>query len=410
MRSVQWRLRALLILAVTLSVVMGPGAPVGLRAQMDPRAMSGIPRPVDDVPDGTVVVRLVRQELGNYVTDHPVDLDVSGRVQIVRTDHEGRAQFSGLKAGTVVRASATVDGERLESQRFEVPQSGGVRLLLVASAKGTGTPAAPPTRLEPGTVAFAGDSRFIVQFSDDTPEVFYLLDVVNTDTRPVTREPLVFDLPPGATDATILEGSSPQAEARGSRVIISGPFQPGTTTVQIAYSLPASGDRLTISQKLPAALNQLLLAVQKVGNVRLASSQVGGQRDVADEGRTFVMATGPAVRAGDSVTFELTGLPRQATWPRNVALALALVVLAAGAWSAIRTSDRTGLAAERGRLENRRERIFRELLQVDTEQRAGAIDAGRSAARRAELIAELERIYGALDTGPPHGSDKGIAA
>jgi len=377
---------------------------------MDARAMSGIPRPVDDVPDGTVVVRLVRQELGNYIAGHPVDLDVGGRIQTVRTDQEGRAQFPGLKPGTVMRVSATVDGERLESQRFEIPQSGGVRLLLVASAGGAGAPAAPPAQPVPGAVAFAGDSRFIVQFSDDVPEVFYLLDIVNPSVGPVTTEPLVLDLPPGATDATVLEGSSPQAEARGSRVIISGPFQPGTTTVQIAYSLPASGDRLNVSQKLPAALSQLLLAVQKVGGVRLASSQVGNPREVTDEGRTFVMATGPAVRAGESVTFELTGLPHQATWPRNLALAFALVVLAAGGWSAIRTPERTGLAAERRRLESRRERIFRELLHIDTEQRAGAADADRSAARRAELVAELERIYGALDTEPPHGSDKGIAA
>jgi len=142
----------------------------------------------------------------------------------------------------------------------------------------------------------------------------------------------------------------------------------------------------------------------------VTSNQVGDQREVSDQGRTFVMATGPAVRAGDSVTFELTGLPHQGTWPRDLALALALVVLAVGGWSAIRTPDRTGLAAERRRLENRRERIFRELLQIDTEQGTGAIDADQSATRRAELVAELERIYGALDTEPPHGSDKGIAA
>ena len=404
------RPRAVLILAVTLSVAIGSGAVVGLHAQMDARAMSGIPRPVDDVPDGTVVVRLVRQELGSYVTNHPVDLDVGGRIQTVRTDGEGRAQFSGLRPGTVLRASATVDGERLESQRFEVPQSGGVRLLLVASGPGAGAPAAPPAQPAPGAVAFAGDSRFIVQFSDDTLEVFYLLDIVNTGPQPVTTEPLVFDLPPGATDAAVLEGSSQQAEARGSRVIISGPFQPGTTSVQVAYNLPASGDRLVISQKLPASLGQLLIAVQKVGGVRVTSNQVGDQREVSDQGRTFVMATGPTVRAGDSVTFELTGLPYQGTWPRDLALALALVVLAVGGWSAIRTPDRTGPAAERRRLENRRERIFRELLQIDTEQGTGAIDADQSATRRAELVAELERIYGALDTEPPHGTDKGIAA
>jgi hypothetical protein len=304
-----------------------------------------------------------------------------------------------------------VDGERLESQRFEIPPAGGVRLLLVASSRGAGTAAPSPARPVPGTLSFAGESRFVVQFSDDEPEVFYLLDIVNPGGAPATSEPLVFDLPPGATNAAVLEGSSPQAEVKGSRVIVSGPFQPGVTTVQIAYSLLAPGDRLVISQRLPAALSQVLLAVQKVGNVRFASTQAGGQREVPVEGRTYLMAVGPALRAGDRVTFELTGLPHQATWPRNLALAFAIVVLSVGGWSAVRTPDRTGLAAERRRLEARREHIFRGILEIDAQQRAGAIDADRGSLRRADLMAELERIYGALDTGRgPQDSDRGIAA
>lgn len=404
------RYRRLLILASIALMIVGVGGRASLHAQMDARAMSGIPRPVDDVPDGTVVVRLVRQEIGNYVTNHPVDLDVGGTTQTVRTDQEGRAQFSGLKPGVALRATATMDGERLESQPFEIPPAGGVRLLLVASARGAGTAAPSPAQPVAGTVSFAGESRFVVQFSDDEPEVFYLLDIVNPGGAPATSEPLVFDLPPGATNAAVLEGSSPQAEVKGSRVIISGPFQPGVTTVQIAYSLLAPGDRLVISQRLPAALGQVLLAVQKVGNVRFASTQASGQREVPVEGRTYVMAVGPALRAGDRVTFELTGLPHQATWPRNLALAFAIVVLSVGGWSAVRTPDRTGLAAERRRLEARRERIFREILEIDAQPRAGAFDADRGSARRADLVAELERIYGALDTGRgPQGSDKGIA-
>jgi hypothetical protein len=405
------RYRRLLILASVALLIVGIGGRASLHAQMDARAMSGIPRPADDVADGTVVIRLVRQELGNYITNHPVDLDVGGRTQTVRTDQEGRAQFSGLKPGAVLRAMATVDGERLESQRFEIPPAGGVRLLLVASAKGAGTAAAPPARPVAGTVTFGGESRFVVQFSDDEPEVFYLLDIVNSGGPPVTSEPLVFDLPPGASNAAVLEGSSPQAEVKGSRVIVSGPFQPGVTTVQIAYSLKAPGDRLVISQRLPAALSQVLLAVQKVGNVRVASTQAAAQREVPAEGRTFMMAVGPALRAGDRVTFELTGLPHQATWPRNLALAFAIVVLSVGGWSAVRTPGRTGLEAEHRRLEERRERVFREILEIEAQQRAGAIDADRGSARRADLMAELERIYGALDTGRGlHGSDKGIAA
>ena len=38
----------------------------------------------------------------------------------VKTDENGRAEFSGVAPGTTVKAVATVDGERLESQEFPV--------------------------------------------------------------------------------------------------------------------------------------------------------------------------------------------------------------------------------------------------------------------------------------------------
>ena len=39
----------------------------------------------------------------------------------VKTDENGRAEFSGIAPGTTVKAVANVDGERLESQEFPWP-------------------------------------------------------------------------------------------------------------------------------------------------------------------------------------------------------------------------------------------------------------------------------------------------
>ena len=45
----------------------------------DPKQMSGIPRPVDDLPNGAISVRLIRGSLSNNLTGHPVDLHVGSQ-------------------------------------------------------------------------------------------------------------------------------------------------------------------------------------------------------------------------------------------------------------------------------------------------------------------------------------------
>src|SRR6266511_964081 len=101
-----------------LGVLCG-GLAVDAQFQMpDAKEMSGIPRPVTDLPNGTVSVRLIRGDLSNNITNHPVELHVGSKVLTANTDDAGRAQFSNLDARAPVKAIALVDGERLESQEF----------------------------------------------------------------------------------------------------------------------------------------------------------------------------------------------------------------------------------------------------------------------------------------------------
>src|SRR2546428_8259144 len=93
----------------------------------DPKEMAGIPRPVDDLPNGAVSVRLIRGALSNNIAKHPVELRVGSKVLTVKTDDNGRAQFNDLTPNATVKASADVDGEHLESQEFPAPARGGIR-------------------------------------------------------------------------------------------------------------------------------------------------------------------------------------------------------------------------------------------------------------------------------------------
>lgn len=388
---------------------MPPGMPGGAPAGMpDARMMSGIPMPMGDLPEGTVSVRLVRGAVSNVLAGQAVELLVGGQSRTAQTDEAGRAQFGGIAAGANVKAVATIDGERLESQPFTIPEKGGVRLMLVASSvSGDAAPVA-------GTITFSGDSRVALEFDDDALSVFYLLEIVNNGKAPIIpATPLVLDLPDDATNASLIEGSSPQAQVKGRRVSIAGPIKPGRTTAQIGYQLPPSGGSRTIVQAFPATFDSLSIAVQKAGALQVKCAQLSRQQEVSAEGKVYVFGIGPALAAGRPLAIELSGLPHHTAWPRNIALALAVLILGAGAWAAFRGAP-DGAAARRRELQARRDGLFAELLRVEQARREGTMEPEAYAERRAELVETLERIYGELDSAPPAGpapgGDRGIAA
>lgn len=366
-------------------------------AMPDPKQMAGIPRPVTDLSDGTVSVRLIRGQLSNNIAGHPVELHAGGKTTTVKTDENGRAEFKGL-GGTTVKFSADVDGEHLESREFLAPGTGGIRLMLVAtdSAK-KGEPAAAA---QTGPVVIGEQSRFVLQPREEAIELFYLLDIANNQGVPVNPpSPFVFDMPDGASGTAIMDGSSPQASVKGTRVTVQGPFAPGHTFVQVAAALPALDGAIDIAQKLPANLDQLAVIVKKIGETTLKSPQLKEQREMPADGETFIAATGGPVTAGQPIQLTVDGIPHHSQAPRRIALALAALVVAVGAWFATRTTgDREGRSAERKRLIARREKLFAELARLEQDRRGGRVDDRRFAARREELVASLEAVYNALES------------
>jgi hypothetical protein len=382
------------------------GAQGGGFAMPDPKQMSGIPRPVDDLPNGAISVRLIRGSLSNNLTGHPVDLHVGSKVITVKTDENGRAEFKDFISGTAgatVKATAEVDGEHLESQEFPAPTRGGIRLMLVATdAAKKNAPAAPAVT---GPVVLGAQSRFVLQPREEGVEIFYLLDLSNNQSAPVNPPtPFTFDMPDGASGTTIMEGSSPQASVKGAHVTVQGPFAPGHTFVQVAASLPAEDGWIEIAQKLPANLEQLAVIVKKVGETTLKSPQLKEQREMPADGEVFIAATGGPVDAGRPIELTVDGVPHHSQAPRRVALAIAAAVVLVGAWFATRTTvDATTLAAARKRLIARREKLFNELGRLEQDKRSGRADDRRYAVRREELVSALEQIYSELD------SDDGLA-
>jgi hypothetical protein len=366
----------------------------------DVRQMSGVPLPVSDAAPGSVSVRVVRGALTNAVPNQPVEILVGGGSPVtVTTNDAGRAEFTGLTPGTRVKAVTVLDGERLESQEFEVPRSAGIRLLLVATdpAQAAAERQAAQAPPQPGTVVLGGESRFVIEVGDDGLNVFNLFQIVNTQQTPVQTDPLVFELPDAAEHASVLQGSSPQAVAAGRRVTVTGPFAPGATNVEFAYTLDLASRGMTIRQTLPAALTAVTVLMQRVGEMHMNSPQFGSHRDMTGgDGQPYSLGQGPALKAGDTLAIELTGLPASPTWPRNLALGLAVLILAGGAWLAARPRrEAVDADARATQLQAKRERLFEKLAEL--EKQRDRLDAERYAERRRELVGALEKIYAELD-------------
>lgn len=404
------RLRDVVRRLVSIVAVLALAGSAMLSAQMpDLRQMSGQPLPSADLPAGSVSVRVVRQTIANNVSGVTVELaSASGSGAAPRsltTDASGRAVFADAPGGVMLKATATVDGERLESQAFAMPASGGVRLLLAAGLGGGAAspgaaPAVPAAPAAPGSIVLGGQSRIILELAEGSLEVFCLLDVLNPGGGAVTLQaPIVFEAPSGATNATLLEGSTPLAKVEGSRATIAGPLPAGTTSLQFAYRVPTPAPSVQFRQVLPVAASQITVIVRKLNDLSVTLSNEQGRREAPIEGRTYLVLNGGAVSAGGGIDLAVEGLPAHPRWPRYVALGLALLVVIVGVWAV--ASGASPDDQDEARLRADRAARFGELVTLERRLAGkGAPDAAL-VERRTRLVGEIAEIDLALEAAPP---------
>ncbi len=395
------------VAATALCVVALLTGAGGLSAQAqlpDLRQMSGQPLPSAELPNGTIVVRVVRQAVTNNIPSQAVQLREGTRVRMGQTDASGRATFADLAPGSTWTAVTIVDGEELSSQPITVPQSGGIRVLLAAGL-GAGTaapggpsaPSAPAVAPVPGDVALGGQTRFVIELGDQAIEVYGLLELTNGQSTPVMpAKPVILDPPPTAEAISVLDGSSPQAKVQGKQIVINGPFAPGVTSVQTAYRLPYSGSTLHFQQVLPLALAQSTVIVRKLDGLGLSLPNQTGQRDVPLEQRLYLVTNAGGVAAGSPLDVTLTGLPHRPVWPRYTALSLAALMILIAAWVSVRGPGRALDEEEAQQWRARRKTLFDQLVALE-KRRPADVDADPAwIARRRQLLGEIEELDEAL--------------
>ena len=391
--------------------------PAGASSQQmpDPAVIHGRALPAPQLANGTVTVRVVREAIGNDAPGQQVRLTVAGTTRTATTDQQGRAEFTKLPGGEA-RAEATVDGEKLESQPFAVPTTGGLRVILVAGlAKAAerkkqeeaAAVTAPPVK---GVVVLGGDSRIVIEFNNDTLFAFYLLDIVNNArSRVDIGGPLVIDLPEGTAGARIRDGSSRAASVDGRRLTVQGPFAPGTTSVQVEFSLAYSDSTHTVVQSFPVTLERTIVGVEKVGRLALSSPQFSAVTELPTENGVYLLGQGGALQPGTPLTLTLSNLAVHSTVPRYVALGIAVLIIGVGGWLALNGGGSS--RADHKTLVNRREALLGELTQLEARRRSGAVSPEKADKRRQRILTELEQIYAELDASAgPQGGGEDVAA
>jgi small-conductance mechanosensitive channel len=204
----------------------------------------------------------------------------------------------------------------------------------------------------------------------------------------------------------MMQGSSQHATAKGDMMTITGPFPPGKTVAQVGFSLPQAGESISIQQKLPAALAQVFVGVQKIGNMQVSSPQLTTAQEMSSDGQAFITATGGRLNSGDTLVINLSGLPSHSKTPRTAALISALVIFGIGAWFAVAPGK--AHAAQDAKLNAQRARLMDEVVGLERKRRQKALSASEQA-KLQRLTHDLERVISELDRLPRAGNESPAA-
>ena len=323
--------------AVLLLVTLGSAWPSTAAAQIampDPKMVSGQPIPAAEVPAGAIQVRVIRGAWDKNIANQPVVFTIAGKNRTVKTNDQGRAEVTGLAAGTIVKVSTVVDKETLTSQDITIGD--GVRVALVATDPDKALRDAEDLKLAggpavQGKVVLGQNTRIIIEPGDEVLTVYYVLDILNDGKAPVDiGGPVQMDLPEGARGGGIIDGSSPQGKLLGAHLTVVGPFKPGSTEVQLGFELPTGSETKTIAQTFPVAVAETTVVLQRVGVEGLEGAQLVDKQETTNQGAPWLTARGTALGPGGTLTFDVTGLPHHPRWPRYLALTLAIGFLLVG--------------------------------------------------------------------------------
>ena len=263
-----------------------------------------------------------------FVVAHAVSEARQGPVDSQRTDGQGRFRFS-LRApdtSTVYVVSSRYQGIGYFSEPFaNQPEPLD---LIVYDTSVTGPPMTVAIRHLVITRGTSGDRRVL--------DIFQVSNTSKATRVGPDSAAAVWSakLPAGAQSPTAGEGDVPAAAVRftNGRVEVAAPFPPGLKQVVVSYDLRAGSKTLVVPVDQPTERFEILVE----DSTATASGGFTADEPVTIEGRVFRRYAADSAAVGSNATITFGDTSRSTTPFVGGAVALAAVLLGAGAWFSLR--------------------------------------------------------------------------
>ncbi len=395
----------------------GPGAAGGDKGQpFSLGFISGAAQPAPELPAGSVQV-LALDENGRPLAGKTIELGyirAGGQVEVARqvTDADGITRFaniggraakvagaaggsSGAPTGDIGAAVVMQHGEmRLGSDGFTLPTTAGVKVDLRV----------PIRTADPSIITIGAGGRVILQLRDETVSFIETLPLENHSDKLFDPGPggVEIPLPTEFINAEGAEGEHKIEIRKGIGIAVHGPIPPrrpqvpdpnrkSPDEVTFGFLLPATGSTRDFVQRFPNGLGEFTFITDQLPGLTIDSQQISGRQDREVGGKKYWLMRGAAVPPGGTLRFKVRGLPAPDNTGRVVSGSLALALVGTSILFGRRRPNRDGREGpgERDRLVQRREKLFSELLAMETRETPDAGDR----TGRAEVVQKLEAIY-----------------
>jgi hypothetical protein len=361
-------------------------------------ALLGTVAAKDGLAAGTLELRLIDPD-GAAIADQEVKLGRSaGKPEVMTSvtsssDKNGFVRFAALQTGDSYRYTAVIDrdGLRLHSATFSLsPDHGAAGELRV-----------PGRTSESSVLQISSSSKLLIDLREDALAVMENLVLENNSDKIFQAGPagLAVPLPAGANNLGALEGGAHLELSEGATMALREAVPPQDALgipvqARFGFFLPTGGEgSLTIRQPMPLGIETPVLMVPESHHLKLAAPGLQAMAPQTDDrGAGMQIFQLASVPRNGVLTITVSGLPTRASLGKTIATVLVAMLVFAALLGLRRPKVEK-------RSDDRRERIFAELVDVERARRAAGSDDAQLAERRGELIAALEAVDTGLD--PP---------
>jgi hypothetical protein len=312
-------------------------------------------------------------------------------------DETGSARFDGLSFGTghSYRVSASRAGGTYVHPPFGLGPKAGKRATIHAYEA--------TSRLDSSMIVVMGSAVFFA-LKEDAIQVQQLIQVLN-----MGRVAWLADMPvqlPQGFKAFTKQDSADDArieELPDTGAVIRGTFPPGQRDLLFNYQVPLTGvEAQSLAIHLPQRTTQAQVIAEAAKTMTLAVKGFPEAKQETRSGKRLLRTEKAARSPGEVSNLEITfsGLPTHGMG-RWIAVALAVLAFAAGAFYFIETSG--GLPDEDARrdLNEAREALLDEIVALERAHKAGEIGPKTYARVRASLLDALAHIVGMIEAPEP---------